>query len=201
MSYVQKQDRPEPISPEEYLRLEKAADTKSEYIDGQVYAMSGASIEHNRLATDTTVILGILLRDSKCNVYGSDLRVRVEGRRGIFYPDLSVVCGDESVDPDDCLHNPVALIEILSHSTEKYDRVKKWLLYQQISSLKIYILISQDKILIEIFERKEENADWIYRNYSQREDLIFLDALGIEVPIAEIYRRVVFSEPDDSDAA
>ncbi len=196
MSYALKQ-----VSPEEYLRLEKAADTKSEYIDGQTYAMSGASIEHNRLATDTTVLLGVLLRDSKCNIYGSDLRIRVEGRRGIFYPDLSVVCGDESVDPDDCLHNPVMLIEVLSNSTENYDRVKKWLLYQQISSLKIYMLISQDKLLVEIFERTNENSDWIYRNYSQRDDMIALDTLQIEVPVAEIYRRVVFPElTDDSDA-
>jgi Uma2 family endonuclease len=198
MSYALKQDRPQPISPEEYLRLEKAADTKSEYIDGQIYAMAGASMEHNRLSTDTIVVLTLLLRPHGCGVYGSDLRIRVEGRRGIFYPDLSVVCGDESVDLDDCLHNPVMLIEVLSHSTENYDRVKKWLLYQQISSLKIYMLISQDKLLIEIFERTDENSDWIYRSYSQRDDLIALDTLKIEVPVAEIYRRIAFPEPDAS---
>lgn len=182
------------VSPEDYLRLEKDAAERSEYIEGEIIAMAGGSIEHSRLVTDTTIFLGTVLRPQNCDVYSTDLRLRIEGRRAIFYPDISVVCGDESVDEDDCLHNPIVLVEVLSFSTETYDRTKKWILYQQIPSLRAYVLISQDQLLIEIFERKDENSDWIYRSITQREQSLPMDCLDIELSASEIYRRVEFPD-------
>ncbi|MGC4045679.1 MAG: Uma2 family endonuclease [Armatimonas sp.] len=181
------------VSPEDYLRLEKDANERSEYLDGEIIAMAGSSIEHSRLVTDTTIFLGTLLRSQECGVYSTDLRLRIE-RRAIFYPDISVVCGDESVDADDCLHNPIVLIEVLSSSTETYDRTKKWILYQQIPSLRAYVLLSQTQLLIEVFERADDNSDWIYRSITERSQSLPINCLGIALDAAEIYRRVDFSD-------
>jgi Uma2 family endonuclease len=180
------------MSPEEYLYREKEAETRSEYLEGEIFAMAGASIEHTRIVTDATIELGTLLEAKNCGVYSTDLRLRIEGRRGIFYPDISVVCGDESVDPDDCLHNPIVLIEVLSHSTENFDRTKKWILYQQIPSLRAYVLLSQSQLLIEVFERDDENADWVYRSITERNQSLLLHCLGVELSAARVYRRVDF---------
>ena len=194
MAYALEWKDDPPISPEEYLRRERDAETKSEYFDGRVYAMAGASPEHNKLATDAARALGNLLEPHGCEVYNADQRIRLDGQRGFFYPDLSVVCGDEQIDGDECLRNPVALIEVLSESTEHHDRAVKWLAYQRISSLRVYLLISQSAVRVEVFERMTAEGFWVYRRYENRTETIPLNSLGISLPLVEVYRRLSFDD-------
>jgi len=182
----------ERVSPEEYLRREREAFEKSEYFEGQIVAMAGARPDHNKITTDLTVLLSNRLRPSGCEVYNSDQRIRLTGKRAYFYPDVSVVCGDESLDEDDCLLNPTAIFEVLSTTTEQRDRVSKWLHYQQLPSLCAYVLVSQEQVLVEAFERQSPEADWVYRSYTQLEETLSLQSLKLTIPLAEIYRRLRF---------
>ena len=140
----------------EYLAIERAAEFKSEFYDGEMFAMSGASREHNTLKENLVGEFFVRLKGGPCRTWSSDQRVRVD-RTGLYtYPDIVVLCGSGEYDPADrdTLLNPDAIIEVLSPSTEKYDRGAKFRLYQQIPSLTEYVLAAQDEPLIEHFARQ-----------------------------------------------
>ena len=143
------------LTAEEYLERERKADTKSEYLDGEIYAMSGATRRHNLIAGNIHTDLNNQLRDRDCEVYGSDMRVKVTATSLYAYPDVSAVCGEPSFenDTEDVLLNPNLLIEVLSDSTEAYDRGEKSKHYRQIESLAEYLLVSQKKMHLEIYCR------------------------------------------------
>jgi Uma2 family endonuclease len=179
-------------TPEEYLTLERAASYKSEYYQGQITAMSGASRAHNLLVSTLIMSLGSRLGDS-CNVFPSDMRVHVPANGLYTYPDVSVVCGPEQYQDDahlDTLLNPVVLIEVLSVTTEKNDRSSKFLLYKSIPGLQHYVLVESLRVGVGVYSRGTEPDVWEFRDYRTRAATVALPALGIELPLTELYRRL-----------
>ena len=184
------------ISPEEYLALERRAETKSEYWDGTVLAMSGASIPHNVIVANLIMAVGPRLRARGCQIYPSDLKVR-RGRR-FFYPDVSAICGEPVFNDGekDVVLNPNLIIEVLSPSTESYDKGPKFLTYQQIASLQEYLLVHQDRPLVEQYTRQSESS-WLYTK--SEGSGAKLEILACPITLDEIYEAVVFDsevEPD-----
>lgn len=175
------------ITPEEYLRRERTAETKSEYDAGVVYAMSGASERHNLLVTGLVSALHNRL-PTRCRVYPSDMRTRIENGPRFFYPDVSVVCGKSLVNENDNLLNPLIVFEVLSDSTANADRGRKFLAYQTIESLQEYVLVSQDEYLVEHFRRDGEQ--WVYSVARGLDATLPLPAAGCELPLREIYYQV-----------
>ncbi|MBB6051318.1 Uma2 family endonuclease [Armatimonas rosea] len=202
MSYALKLPEPaaEPATLEEYLAREKDAEHKSEFFGDRIVAMAGASPAHNTLASNFLIETGRQLLETECQSYNSDQKVRVFDAGRIFYPDASVVCEDAHFDDDGSLRNPLVVVEVLSDSTEHKDRVEKWLHYQQLASLRAYILIAQDQILVEVFERPNPETDWTYRSFSRKDDHFPLHCLGITLSVAALYRRVPAPEPPDPRA-
>lgn len=177
------------LSPEEYLRLERAAETKSEYLDGVMYAMSGASFAHNFIVGGLVWSLRSRL-PSRCRVSSSDLKVQVSNPTCYFYPDVSVVCGTPEAADDrrDIVLNPTIVFEVLSNSTAGYDRGQKFAAYRSIASLQEYVLVSQDAYLVEHFRR--EGDHWIFTPIQGREGSLTLGSVAVEVPLSEIYSQV-----------
>lgn len=177
-------------TPAEYLQLERAAETKSEYRYGQIRAMSGASRAHNLIAGNLYRELSQQLRRGTCEAYMSDMRVRVD-RTGLYtYPDIAVACGDIRFEDShvDTLRNPVVLIEVLSPSTEAYDRGEKFAHYQRLDSLQEYVLVSQDKVRVERYVRQGE--EWVLSELSALDDVLQIDAIGCSVRLGDVYERV-----------
>ena len=146
------------ISPDEYLHRERQAEFRSEYFRGETFAMPGASANHNLIVGNCVQTLGQQLKKKPCRVYPSDLKLRIEATGLYTYPDLSVVCGEPQLDSDagEVLLNPVVLVEVLSESTEAYDRGKKFEHYRTIPSLKHCILIAQDRLSIDCFSHQPD---------------------------------------------
>ena len=180
------------VSPEEYLEAERAASFKSEYVSGQIWAMSGASREHNTIAMNLSIAIGTALRGSPCQVFGSDMRVFIPDNETYVYPDLSVVCGEQQYADAylDILLNPTVVIEILSPSTAHYDRTVKFIKYRRLSSLREYVLVHQDAPRVERFERIGDL--WVDGEQEGLRAVMELASLGVPVSLADIYERVVF---------
>ena len=182
------------LTEEQYLAIERTAEFKSEFLDGEVFAMSGVSLQHTRLEVNLLAALSNRLRGTGCEVLASNMRVRV-GQSGMYtYPDICVVRGKPALadDHQDNLVNPIALFEILSPSTEKYDRGLKFQSYRTIESLKDYILVDQNKIRIEHYTRQTGNT-WTLRDYQHPDEELRIDAIDVSIPLNEIYERVEFS--------
>jgi len=178
---------------QEYAALENAAEHKSEYINGQIYAMSGGSRDHARIGGDAFASLHAQLRNKACEPLNCDMRIDVLDTGATFYPDVSVACPPLELAPDDeyALTNPVVLIEVLSPSTETNDRISKWSHYQRIPSLRDYVLVAQDKIRIEHYARRDDNS-WILHIVENIDGFITLDSIECRLNIAEVYERVTF---------
>ena len=181
------------LTPAEYIDLERKAVTKSEYLSGQIVAMSGASNAHNIITMNTSYQLYDQLLDRDCLVYASNMRVRVHDPISYFYPDIIVVCGEPRFEDDvfDTLLNPTVVIEVLSPSTAAYDRREKFTRYQQIASLKEYILISQNRIYLEHHLRQEDQ--WRATEFQKLEDVVLVPSIECELLLGHVYRRVTFS--------
>ena len=161
------------LTPEEYLAIERKAEIKHEYFAGEMFAMVGASKRHNLITANIIRVLGNQLLERPCNVYPSDMRVKVNATGKYTYPDVVVACAVEKFDDaeNDTLLNPVVIIEVLSESTEAYDRGKKFEQYQNIESLTEYLLIAQDPYRIEQYVR-QNNREWRYSEYHNSEDIV-----------------------------
>lgn len=183
-----------------YLCSERNADVKSEFLDGEIFAMAGASREHNLIAANIVRELGNQLLDRPCNAYSSDLKVRIERVNTYTYPDITVACDPEQFEDRhrDVLLNPLVIIEILSESTEAYDRGRKFAHYQFIPSLLEYILISQHLPRVERFIRQKD-ATWIYSRYDGMNDIVSIESVGCELAVSEIYRKISFVEGDSAE--
>lgn len=183
------------FSEAEYLALESNSEIKHEYFHGEIFAMSGASPEHDRIFGNVFINLGVQLRGKPCEPFSSDIRVRISSR--IYtYPDISVVCREAEFTPDNSpsLANPTLIIEILSPSTESYDRGTKFQNYQTLESLQEYVLIAQDKARIETFIRNADNA-WIFRQALGLEATIDLASIQCSLALADVYERITL--PDE----
>ncbi len=164
---------------------------KNEYYDGQIFAMAGASLEHNRIARNVLNFIGPAVAELGCEVFGSDLRVQTPG--GLFtYPDVCVVCGEPLLiqGRPDTLTNPIVLVEVPSDATREYDRGQKFALYQEIPTLREYMLVEQNKILVETF--RISGGAWEPRSYDSLNTPVSLESVGLTIPLGEIY-RLVFS--------
>ena len=183
------------ISPEEYLASERESETRNEYFDGEIFAMAGASREHNQISANIVRVLGNQLLEKPCSVYSSDMKVKIKEIEKYTYPDMVVVCEEEAFEDEnnDVLLNPIVIIEILSDSTEAYDRGEKFAHYQLLNSFKEYILVSQYLCRIEKFTRQDDET-WIYSKYQSAEHVVKIEAVNCELPVSEIYRKVSFDE-------
>ena len=177
-----------PLTEEEYLTLDRAAECKSEFVDGHMYAMSGGTLRHSSLAVRLMSELSLQLMGRKCTVFNSDARVRSAKGRSYFYPDISVVCGEAQTheDSDDILINPSLIVEVLSPSTADYDHGKKFAHYREIATLRDYLLVHPDEPLIEQFARQEDGK-WLLSEYRGREGVVHLDSLDCDIALARVY--------------
>ena len=181
------------LTPEEYLAFERKATTKHEYLNGQIVAMSGASFAHNFITVNIATHLNIQLMDGECRVATSDMRVKVTQTGSYVYPDVVVVCGEPRAEDDtfDTLLNPTLIVEVLFSINRSFTiEGKKFEHYQQIASLKEYILISQDKIRVEHYRRQE--TDWLQTKFRGLEDVLSLLSIDCELRLQDVYRRVKF---------
>jgi Uma2 family endonuclease len=190
---------PQHYSPEEYLALERNAPFKSEYHEGQIFAMTGASRAHNLVAVNIGRELSVQLKSRPCEAYLNDMRVRSATDRNYFYPDVSVVCGQPTFEDaqTDTLLNPTVVIEVLSPSTEAYDRGAKFGHYRRIASLKEYWLIAQDKPLMERFVRQGDA--WMLTVFEGLDAVAVLDSIDCSLALSEVYDKVTFA-PDSEQA-
>ena len=182
------------LTPEEYLRIERAAEWKSEYIDGEMFAMAGASPRHAQIAANLIRELGNQLLQGPCIVYNTDLRVATDPQRHCTYPDVIVACEPPGyVDTQlDTLTNPTFVAEVLSESTEKYDRGEKSERYRALASLAEYLLLSQDRVHVELYTRQADGT-WLLREWSDPAEEIELVSLRCRLKIAGIYAKVTFA--------
>ena len=181
---------------EEYLEIERNSEEKFEYWDGNVWSMAGASPEHERVVSNMIFHLRTIL-ERRCSVFGSNLKVKVPAYSPYRYPDLSVYCGQgiyESVDGLDVLTNPQMLIEVLSPSTEGFDRGDKFTYYKSISSFTEYLLIAVNRPHVTQFIKRSE-SEWLQREATGLEGRLFLETFGVEILLSEIYLDVEFPEP------
>ncbi len=183
---------PTHLTPKAYLKLERKATTKNEYVNGETIAMAGASFAHNFITLDTATHLNNQLMDGECQVATGDLRVKVIQTESYFYPDIVVVCGEPRAEDNvfDTLLNPTLIVEVLSSSTELYDRDEKFAHYRQIDSLQEYVLISQDKVQVMQYRRQE--PEWLPTEFWTLSDVVPLVSIGCKLPLQHIYRRVKF---------
>ncbi len=186
-------------SPEEYLALERAADFRSEYFNGEIFAMAGESPNHGRIKSDVNRIIGNQLVGKTCETFTSDTKVRTPGINVFGYPDVVVVCG-ELIFHDtfkDVILNPKVIIEVLSPSTEAYDRGEKFASYRQLETLTDYLLISQDKPLIEHYVR--HGKFWMLSEESDLANSIAIESIECTLPLNEVYVRVQFPVKEMSE--
>jgi Uma2 family endonuclease len=184
---------PRHYTAEEYLALERQAPYKSEYVAGQIVAMSGASRAHSLITGNLFRVLSGQLLDRPCEAHASDLRVKVSARGLYTYPDIVVVCGDAQFEDAavDTLLNPTLIVEVLSPSTEAYDRGAKFGYYRQAPSLREYVLIAQDRMLVEQYVRAD--AGWLLTETSDPAARVEFPAIGCAAPLSEIYRKVALT--------
>ena len=181
------------FTPQEYLRVEREAEYKSEYFAGEVFAMSGGTIPHSLIAMNVGGFLRSALKGRPCTPYNSDLRIAVSPDGLYTYPDVSVFCDPVAALPgtDDTATNPTVLVEVLSPSTEACDRGRKFSQCRQIASLRHYVLVSQDTPAVECFTLGEDGR-WTLTDATGLDAVLPLTALGVDLPLAEVYEGVEF---------
>lgn len=181
------------ITPEQYLELERAAEFRHEYYDGEIVAMSGARESHVLISGNIFAVLRPQLRDRGCRAYVVDMRVRSGTGRAYTYPDVAVACGERQFldGTRDTLLNPTVIFEVLSPSTERHDRTRKFRHYKSIESLQQYVLVATDSPAIEVFTRSAE-SEWGWKNGYGLEESIDLESIGCRLALADVYEDVEF---------
>lgn len=185
-------------SPEDYLAMERASETKHEYIDGYVYAMAGESPNHGRIKSDANRILGNQLVGKSCETFTSDMKARTPGLNIFGYPDVLVVCSKLVFHDQfkDAILNPKVIIEVLSPSTEAYDRGEKFASYRQLESLTDYLLIAQDKVHTEHYVR--HGKFWLLSEEKELTQSVYLESIDCHLPLQDLYARVEFPVKETS---
>ena len=178
------------LTPQEYLALERASEMKHEYVDGEIFAMSGGTRAHSLVGGNVLGELRAALSERDCEVHGSDMRIKIAATGRYVYPDASVVCGDALFEDEeeDTLLNPKVIVEVLSRSTEPYDRGDKFENYQSLASLCEYVLLSQKKVRVEHYSLQPDSA-WILRVLGAGERLA-LPSIGCEIAVDRLYLKV-----------
>lgn len=177
------------LTPAEYLALERQSQERHEYYGGELRLMAGASRKHNIISLNIASLLREKLRGKPCRPFMSDMRVRIASAQRYFYPDIAVICGAEAFVEEDIATDATVIIEVLSDSTEAFDRGEKFESYRCLPSLQDYVLVSQNKMRLEHFHKLAQN-EWRYLAFNQPDDVLQLDAIGVQIPLKEIYADV-----------
>jgi len=181
------------ISPEEYLNIERRATFRSEYINGEMFAMAGATRQHNRIASNVVSEINQRIKSRDCNIYSSDLRVHVPSTGYFTYPDIVITCGKEEFTDDynDVLVNPLVIMEILSDSTAAIDRGRKFEQYRELASFAEYLLIEQRVPRIEQYIL-QDSQDWMYRDIRGIDGQVRIEKIDCTLLMSDIYHKVEF---------
>jgi Uma2 family endonuclease len=183
-----------PMTAAEYFIWEQTQTDRYEFWDGEVVAMSGGTRNHNRVSANFFRLLDDALNDRRCEVYINDVKVQIEPNRKFFYPDVVVTC-DEGEDDPSLVQFPCLIIEVLSPSTEGYDRGIKFAQYRRSATLQEYVLVQVNEPMVEVF-RRNQVGQWVLSEYNLT-DLLLLESINVEIAIADIYRQLT-SSPDKS---
>jgi Uma2 family endonuclease len=181
------------MTPAEYLAFERAqTDAKHEYLNGDVVMMAGASLAHNRIVANLVATLHAQMRRRPCDVFSSDMRLHIPATGLYTYPDIVALCGEPQLEDDasDILLNPAVIMEVLSPSTEAYDRGSKFDHYRSLESLQTYVLLVQDHPQVELFQRQDK-GDWLLSVVKAPEARVSLPVIGCELALADVYERVL----------
>ena len=176
---------------EEYLATEREQENRNEFIAGQVYAMTGAKENHNLIVTNLIITIGTQFKRRPCRVFASDMKVRIDLADACTYPDVTALCGERHFHDQrrDVITNPTLIVEVLSESTEAYDRGDKFALYRRLPSLREYLLLSQERMAAELYTRQGHDR-WLLSTFDRAEQEIALESVDCTVPMAEIYDKV-----------
>ena len=189
------------LTAQEYLVIERASEIRSEYFRGEMFAMTGASRAHNLICANLIIEIGSLFKGRPCEVYQSDMRVRVSDTGLYTYPDVVAICGEPEFDDDhlDTLINPQVIFEVLSDSTEKYVRGKKFEKYREIDSLQDFIMISQKECVVERYTRQPDDQ-WLFWSTNKISDTLEIASIDCKLKLKDIYARIEFSEEEEKQA-
>ena len=184
------------LTPEQYLEIERKAEFKSEYYQGEMFAMAGAKEAHNLVIWNLARELGQQLRQRPCRAYLADMRVRVSATGLYTYPDVVAVCGEPQFldDQRDTLLNPNLIVEVLSPSTELYDRVRKFEHYRSLESVSEYLLVSSERVSAELYARQPDGR-WLLTTVNRMEDSLDLQSVSARLTLADLYEKVDFTAP------
>jgi Uma2 family endonuclease len=190
------------LTPEEYLAIERAAETKSEYFQGEMFALAGAGYAHNLLVSKLIELLAPDANMRGCKVLPSDMRVKINALGKYTYPDVTVICGKAELEDahGDTLLNPAVLFEILSESTERYDRGTKFAHYQKLPSLRVYVLVAQDRARVEVYTR-QDGGFWRYEAFEGPEAMVALEPPGSTFTLAQLYEGILTVPEAAADSA
>ncbi|MEH2076347.1 MAG: Uma2 family endonuclease [Nostoc sp.] len=177
------------LTPEAYLELEEKSNTKHEYIDGKVYAMAGTTDTHNTIALNLALLIRNQLRGSDCRVYFADIKAQIEKRNRFYYPDLIVTCDPKDQETPTYKRFSKLIIEVLSESTEAFDRGDKFNDYQTLDSLEEYILVNSKHQRFETFRRNEQGL-WVLQTYTDDDQTFELQSINLTAPFTELYENV-----------
>jgi Uma2 family endonuclease len=185
------------FTPTEYLAWEEQQELRHEYINGEVYAMTGGTVNHGEIAVNFATILRNHLEDNGCRVLSSDVKVNIQNSNDYVYPDLSITCDPKDRGATEFISHPCIVVEVLSPSTEAYDRGNKFNLYRRSdASLQEYILVSTTEIAIDIY-RKNERGRWEINNY-RAGDSIELESIDLTFPIERVFKGIVFDPESET---
>ena len=179
------------LTPEEYLEMEEQSDIKHEYIDGYVYAMAGANDPHVTISGNAFMMIRNHLRGSKCRVYMADMKAKIDSLRRYYYPDVIVTCDPRDTQTPNHKSFPKLIIEVLSKSTEAFDRGDKFADYQQIATLEEYVLVNASRLRLDCFRRNAEGL-WVLKSYTGEEENFQLTSINLECKFADLYEDVAF---------
>jgi Uma2 family endonuclease len=190
------------LTAQEYLARERTSEIKHEYLAGEVRVLAGGSQWHNRITGNALASLHAQLRHRPCTVYPSDMRLAVPSTHLYTYADVTVICGEEQFEDDqlDVLLNPTVIVDVLSPSTERDDRGRKFQQYRQIGSFREYLLIAQDTPRIEHYVRQPDNQ-WLLTEATGLDARLTLPSIGCELALADVYAKVTFGQPADTPPA
>lgn len=185
--------RPSYFTPNEYLAMERLAPTRNEYYAGEIYAMAGASRRHVFIVTNIVASLGVLLKGRRCSAFANDLRVKVSAHGLYTYPDVGVVCGKGHYEDKhgDTLLNPSVIVEVISDSTESYDRGRKFEMYRTLESLTDYLLVAQDEPLVEHFSRLPDGR-WALSAHRGMDAAVAIASIDCMLALADVYDKIDF---------
>jgi Uma2 family endonuclease len=190
--------KPKIFTSTEYLEFERLSEVKHELINGEIFEMAGAVKRHNQISANIIRLLGNQLLERDCNAFSSDMRVKISAAGNYTYPDIVAVCGEEIYEDEteDTLINPQLIIEVLSKSTEAYDRGAKFEYYQTIESFREYVLITQEPFRVEQYVRKNEN-EWSYFEFRKPENIVRLNSIDCEISLQDIYHKIQQTFPKE----